>query len=69
MNTSTIINTKQIKSGMIVEWRSHCVNTGKVLTRKRARVIEEIEPGKWYIHTFGVGNGGGWNSWELYPVD
>lgn len=62
------LNTAPIKPGMIVEWRTHCIYTGKVLTRKRARVIEEIEPGNWYIHTFGVGSGGGWNSCLLYPV-
>lgn len=72
MSKSTI-NTKEIKPGMLVEWRIYDVNTGKVVSRKRARVIEQDNSGiygdnYWHIHTFGIGSGGGWPSWELHPV-
>lgn len=68
----TMLNTKEIKPGMLVNIHEHDIYTGKVVIKKCARAIELLtegaNAGTWYIYLFGVGCGGGWKSEELHPV-
>lgn len=63
------INTKPITIGGIVEVRSYCEHTGKLRTARRAKVLELLSDGTYYINTFGIGRGGGWLARELHPVN